>query len=337
MELGLASRSDLLQILNHTVHGGRSVQGVTDGQGESDQNRRLDKSMFPSGSLGNVSEAQGPASPATGNSTDSPGRMFQMDSPAASGLSSPGSLFPVSLERTQSSESVDFALAQEPSVAGGNVFDMTDTAHDDDNGPSMHEFRQAQPPASPAAAEEQQQRSPEQQLQQQQAQALAQQRPPHKRRLYAYGIADPEYMSLPCKMSMKHARVTVNHETNSRLYGKKQPGQVKFWTCCLPPHRGSPFHCSENFGNSNSGSSKTVTYGAITSTSACEQIDILVEMLECAVMSVMTPLLAHASKVMTPTLECAWFSVAGGCFAHQSICGTCSIGNATSVGAIVLW
>ena len=218
MELGLASRSDLLQILNHTVHGGRSVLG----QGDGEQNRRLDKSMFPSGSLGNLNEAQaGPASPATGNLTDSPVRMFQMDSPAASGLSSPGSLFPVSLERTQSSESMDFALAQEPSVAGGNVFDMTDTAHDDDNGPSMHEFRQAQPPPSPAAAEEQQQRLPEQ-LQQQQAQ----QRPPQKRRLYAYGIADPEYMSLPCKMSMKHARVTVNHETNSRLYGKKQPGQV---------------------------------------------------------------------------------------------------------------
>ena len=236
MELGLASRSDLLQILNHTVHGGRSVQGVTDGQGKNEQNRRLDKSMFPSGSLGNLSdsEAQVPASPATGNSADSPGRIFQIDSPATSGLSSPGSFFPVSLERTHSSESVDFALAQEPSVAGGNVFDMTDTAHDDDNGPSMHDFRQAQPPpmVSPAAAEEQQQRLPEQL--QQQAQAPAQQRPPHKRRLYAYGIADPEYMSLPCKMSMKHARVTVNHETNSRLYGKKQPGQVKFLARCCP-------------------------------------------------------------------------------------------------------
>ena len=247
MELGLASRSDLLQILNHTVHGGRSVQGVTDGQGESEQNRRLDKSMFPCGSLGNLGEAQGLTSPAGGNSADSPGRMFQMDSPTASGLSSPGSLFPVSLERTQSSESVDFALAQEPSVAGGNVFDMTDTAHDDDNGPSTHEFRQALPPPIPAAAEEQQQRSPEQQ----QAQAPAQQRPPHKRRLYAYGIADPEYMSLPCKMSMKHARVTVNHETNSRLYGKKQPGQVKSKTCCPPPFSRSCLHCCEKFGHSS--------------------------------------------------------------------------------------
>lgn len=207
--------------------------------------------MFPSGSLGNLNEAQaGPASPPTGTSTDSPVRMFQMDSPAASGLSSPGSLFPVSLERTQSSESVDFALAQEPSVAGGNVFEMTDTAHNDDNGPPMHEFRQAQPPPSPAAAEEQQQRLPEQ-LQQQQAQAPAQQRPPPKRRLYAYGIADPEYMSLPCKMSMKHARVTVNHETNSRLYGKKQPGQVKPWTCCSPPLSNYSFHCCENYGNPN--------------------------------------------------------------------------------------
>lgn len=222
MELGLASRSDLLQILNHTVHGGRSVQGVSDGGTEP--NRRLDKSMFPSGSFGNVSEAQAlsPASPAGGSLTDSPGHMFQMDSPAA-----PSTGAPFALERTQSSESVDFALAQEPSVAGGNVFEMTDTAHDDDRGPPMHEFRQARPPPSPAAAEQQQQWAPEQQQPQQQPQTPGRQGPAPRRKLYAYGIADPEYMSLPCKMSMKHARVTVNHETNSRLYGKKLPGQVR--------------------------------------------------------------------------------------------------------------
>lgn len=256
MELGLASRSDLLQILNHTVHGGKSVQGVTDGSGE--QNRRLDKSMFGSratlGSSNSEDLLLTPTSSSGGNPSDSPGgpTMFQLDSPAVSGLnSSQSARFPVSLERAQSAESIDFALAscnQEPSVAGGNVFQMTDTAHDVGEDSSMHGVRQAQPPLSPAAAEEQQQWSPEQLLQQQQQlqspaqpvpaqqipaqqastqQAPAQQAPPpHRRKLYAYGIADPEYMSLPCKMSMKHARVTVNHETNSRLYGKKVPSQV---------------------------------------------------------------------------------------------------------------
>ncbi|KAL3134942.1 hypothetical protein ABBQ32_007903 [Trebouxia sp. C0010 RCD-2024] len=256
VELGLASRSDLLQILNHTVHGGKSVQGVTDGSGE--QNRRLDKSMFGSratlGSSNSEDLLLTPTSSSGGNPSDSPGgpTMFQLDSPAVSGLnSSQSARFPVSLERAQSAESIDFALAscnQEPSVAGGNVFQMTDTAHDVGEDSSMHGVRQAQPPLSPAAAEEQQQWSPEQLLQQQQQlqspaqpvpaqqipaqqastqQAPAQQAPPpHRRKLYAYGIADPEYMSLPCKMSMKHARVTVNHETNSRLYGKKVPSQI---------------------------------------------------------------------------------------------------------------
>ena len=236
VELGLASRSDLLQILNHTVHGGKSVLGITDGQSDGDK-RRLNNSMFPTGSLGNInaSQVQSPTSPAGAKSTDSPGGLFQMDSsPIPSGLvSSPSGLFPVSLERSQSSESMDFALAscnQDPSAAGGNVFQMTDTAHDND--PSVHGVRRAEPPPSPAAAEEQQQQLPEQLLQQQreendyQQPPPAQQGPPPRRKLYAYGIADPEYMSLPCKMSMKHARVTVNHETNSRLYGKKLPGQV---------------------------------------------------------------------------------------------------------------
>ena len=249
VELGLASRSDLLQILINTVHGGRSVQGVRDGPRDGEQTRRLDKGMFPSGSLGDLSEPHmlGQTSPAGGNRRnsfpgDSPGPMFQMDSPAASGLS-----LPVVLERTQSSESVDFTLAtQEPSIAGGNVFDMTDTAHDDDAvvGPSLFDFRQGQPLPSPAAAEEQQQRSPEQllqqqlqQLPQQLPQTPVQQGPSHRRKLYAYGIADPEYMSLPCKMSMKHARVTVNHETNNRLYGKKLPGQVR---PCLASVQSSP-------------------------------------------------------------------------------------------------
>ena len=59
------------------------------------------------------------------------------------------------------------------------------------------------------------------------------QAPAKRIKLYAYGIADPEYMSLPCKMSMKHARVTVNHETNNRLYGKKLPGQVRASTCVI--------------------------------------------------------------------------------------------------------
>lgn len=238
VELGLASRSDLLQILNHTVHGGKSVLGVSDGQSDGDK-RRLNNSMFQTGTLGNINATQvrSPTSPATTNSTDSPGRLFQMDSsPIPSGLvSSPSALFPVSLERSQSSESMDFALAscnQDPSAAGGNIFQMTDTAHDND--PSVPGVRRAEPPPSPAAAEEQQQRLPQQLLQQQreendyqqQQPPPAQQGPPPRRKLYAYGIADPEYMSLPCKMSMKHARVTVNHETNSRLYGKKLPGQV---------------------------------------------------------------------------------------------------------------
>lgn len=253
MELGLASRSDLLQILNHTVHGGKSVHGMTDGE----QTKRLDKSMFASSTLGSTSSSEdsllSPASSGGGisgaNSTDSPvgPSMFQLDSPAASGLHlSQSARFPVSLERAPSAESLDFALAscnQEPSVAGGNVFQMTDTAHDDaerGEDSSMYGVRQAQPPPlSPAAAEEQQQRSPEQlllqqqQLQQQLPQQVPAQQAPaqhgtaHRRKLYAYGIADPEYMSLPCKMSMKHARVTVNHETNSRLYGKKLPSQVR--------------------------------------------------------------------------------------------------------------
>ena len=238
VELGLASRSDLLQILNHTVHGGRSVLGVSDSQTDGDNNRRLDKSMFPSSSFGNLNNAQmqSPTAATGSDPTDSPGGgLFQMDSsPVPSGLvSSPSALYPVSLERSQSAESIDFALAscnQDPSAAGGNIFQMTDTAHDDD--PSVHGVRRAAPPPSPAAAEEQQQHLPEQLLQQQreendyQQSPPAQQGPPPRRKLYAYGIADPEYMSLPCKMSMKHARVTVNHETNNRLYGKRLPGQV---------------------------------------------------------------------------------------------------------------
>ena len=64
--------------------------------------------------------------------------------------------------------------------------------------------------------------------------------PPRRMKLYAYGIADPEYMSLPCKMSMKHARVTVNHETNNRLYGKKLPGQVSISKNCACILRASP-------------------------------------------------------------------------------------------------
>lgn len=160
-----------------------------------------------------------------------------MDSSPSGLVSSPSALFPVSLERAPSSASIDFALSDssnpDPSVSGGNIFVMTDTAHDDD--PSVHGARRADsPPGSQQPQTQQlQQQLTQQLLQQQQAeneyqlQPPAQQGPPPRRsKLYAYGIADPEYMSLPCKMSMKHARVTVNHETNNRLYGKKLPGQV---------------------------------------------------------------------------------------------------------------
>ncbi len=224
VELGLASRSDLLQILNHTVHGGKSVLG--NDQGDSD-NRRLDRNLFPSSS-GSVSEVpvQNLNSPTT--PTESSGGLFRMDSTSPGGLvSSPSALFPVSLETAPSSASIDFDNL-DPSVSGGNIFVMTDTAHDDD--PSVHGARRADPP--PAQQQQAQQQLTQQLLQQQQQeneyqlQPPAQQGPPPRRKLYAYGIADPEYMSLPCKMSMKHARVTVNHETNNRLYGKKLPGQV---------------------------------------------------------------------------------------------------------------
>ena len=254
VELGLASRSDLLQILNHTVHGGKSVLGGPDASdGES---RRLDRSLFPgsqdqlqtSNSNSNLSlNSNSPATP-----TASPGGVFQMDSPAASGLeSAPSALFPATLDSAQSSTSTEAYLSdqdqeqqqQDASTSSGNIFSMTDTAHNSD--PSVHGARQAgPPPPSPAQLRQQQQQpqlQPQPQLQQQppqqqqqqpendyQAQLPATERAGPRRKLYAYGIADPEYMSLPCKMSMKHARVTVNHETNHRLYGKKLPGQVGF-------------------------------------------------------------------------------------------------------------
>lgn len=158
-----------------------------------------------------------------------------MDSSPTGLMSSPSALFPVSLERAPSSASIDFALSDssnpDASVSGGNIFVMTDTAHDDD--PSVHGARRADPPPD---SQQLQQQLTQQLLQQQQTeneyqlQPPAQQGPPPRRsKLYAYGIADPEYMSLPCKMSMKHARVTVNHETNNRLYGKKLPGQVSLF------------------------------------------------------------------------------------------------------------
>jgi len=225
VELGLASRSDLLQILNHTVHGGKSVLG--NDQQDSDNSRKLDRGLFPSSSEGHIQHLHPGATP-----TDSPGGLFRMDSSPTGLMSSPSALFPVSLERAPSSASIDFALSDssnpDPSVSGGNIFVMTDTAHDDD--PSVHGARRADPPPD---SQQLQQQLTQQLLQQQQAeneyqlQPPAQQGPPPRRsKLYAYGIADPEYMSLPCKMSMKHARVTVNHETNNRLYGKKLPGQV---------------------------------------------------------------------------------------------------------------
>ena len=232
VELGLASRSDLLQILNHTVHGGKSVLG-NDSQGDHDSSRRLDRSLFPVGptSLGQIPSLSPPTT-----ASDSPGGLFRTGSSSSPDglMSSPSALFPVSLERATSSASVDFALADEtnsdPSVGGGNIFVMTDTAHDDD--PSVHGARRADPPP-PSQPQQAQQQLTQQLLQEQQQdneyqlQPPAQQGPPPRRKLYAYGIADPEYMSLPCKMSMKHARVTVNHETNNRLYGKKLPGQVR--------------------------------------------------------------------------------------------------------------
>lgn len=230
VELGLASRSDLLQILNHTVHGGKSVLG--NDQQDSDNSRRLDRSLFPSSSEGHIQHLHPGATP-----TDSPGGLFRMDSSPTGLMSSPSALFPVSLERVPSSASIDFVLSDssnpDPSVSGGNIFVMTDTAHDDD--PSVHGARRADPPPGSQQPQTQQlqQQLTQQLLQQQQAeneyqlQPPAQQGPPPRRsKLYAYGIADPEYMSLPCKMSMKHARVTVNHETNNRLYGKKLPGQI---------------------------------------------------------------------------------------------------------------
>ena len=229
VELGLASRSDLLQILNHTVHGGKSILGGPDASGEGDS-RRLDRSLFPVGSQDQIQNlsSNSPATP-----TSSPGGVFQMDSPANSGLEpSPSALFPISLDRIQSSTSEaglsdqDYQ-SQDASTSSGNIFSMTDTAHD--SAQSVHSVRQAGPP--PSSPQQAQQAQHAQQAQQQpendyQAQLPAQQGSAPRRKLYAYGIADPEYMSLPCKMSMKHARVTVNHETNYRLYGKKLPGQV---------------------------------------------------------------------------------------------------------------
>lgn len=223
VELGLASRSDLLQILNHTVHGGKSVLG-NDNQQESENTRRLDMGMFPSSSEAQLHNLSPPPA-------DSPGGLFRMDSSPRDLVSSPSALFPISLDSAPSSSSAaDFAL--NPSVSSGNIFTMTDTAHDDD--PSVHGAMRADPPpdSQQQQTQQRQQQLTQQLLQQQQQeneyqlQPPAQQGPPPRRKLYAYGIADPEYMSLPCKMSMKHARVTVNHETNNRLYGKKLPGQV---------------------------------------------------------------------------------------------------------------
>ena len=223
VELGLASRSDLLQILKGTDHGGRSVQGVSDGQGGTEKNKRLNKSMIPSGSFRNVTEAgvSASASSASEYSIDSPGHLFQRDLPAAPGLSScsTGELLPS--DRTHSCESMGFALASEPSVTepsvkGGDVFD---TAQDIDQRPLRLAAAEQQPPD---------------------LQGPARQGPAHWRTLYAYGIADPGYMSLPCKMSMKHARVLVNHETNSRLYGKKLPGQVRPKPRHCPPSSAYP-------------------------------------------------------------------------------------------------
>ena len=237
VELGLASRSDLLQILNHTVHGGKSVLGGSDSSdGDS---RRLDKSLFPA----NQDQLQLPISNSPATPTASPGGVFQMDSPGLDTSSS--ALFPVTLDSAQSSTSTEAYLSdqdqdqqQDASTSSGNIFLMTDTAHDSD--PSVHGARQAGPPP-PSPPQLRQQQQPQQQQQQPpqsqsqpgndyQAQLPASQGAVPRRKLYAYGIADPEYMSLPCKMSMKHARVTVNHETNHRLYGKKLPGQV----CLIP-------------------------------------------------------------------------------------------------------
>ncbi|KAA6429895.1 MAG: kinase [Trebouxia sp. A1-2] len=117
VELGLASRSDLLQILNHTVHGGKSVLG--NDQQDSDNSRRLDRSLFPSSSEGQIQHLHPAATP-----TDSPGGLFRMDSSPSGLVSSSSALFPtrVAPKKPWQSTSDNPVAAAASSVKSKGVF-----------------------------------------------------------------------------------------------------------------------------------------------------------------------------------------------------------------------